>query len=128
MEFSGNIKGKLTEDLLPSFNIDLSVKEGNFQYPDLPTPVKNVSLELKLKNDDGKIDNTVIDLNNIHLELGSDPIDGRLRLTKIETGPIVDTRIKGKIDLENVKNAFELNNVQKLNLKHIKCYWRIKQI
>jgi len=114
MEFSGNINGKLTENSLPAFNIVLNVEEGNFKYPDLPTPVQNVSMDLKVNNSDGKIDNTVINLSNIKLLLGQDPIEGRLKLTKIETGPVVDTKIKGKINLANVKSAFNLNDIQKL--------------
>jgi len=114
MELKGIVQGVMSENKLPSFNLDLVVSDGNFQYPDLPTPVNNVNLSLNVSNKDGIIDNTIVDLSNIHLELGSDPIDGRLVLKNPESGPNVETRIKGKINLANVKNALDLKDIKKL--------------
>jgi ribosomal protein L12E/L44/L45/RPP1/RPP2 len=114
MALAGNIKGKMTEDKFPAFNIDLKVKDGNFQYPDLSTPVNNVNADLQVSNNTGLIDNTVINLKNIHVELGKEPIDGKMIVTNIETGPVVDLKLKGKIDLANLKTALDLKDFNKL--------------
>ena len=114
MELSGSVKGKMTEEKFPAFNIDLKVKEGNFKYPDLPTPVNNVNADLNVSNKTGLIDNTVINLKNIHVELGSEPIDGKLVVTNIETGPNVDLKLIGKINLANLKTALDMKDLIKL--------------
>ncbi|MCB0729482.1 MAG: AsmA family protein [Ignavibacteriae bacterium] len=114
MEVAGLIKGKMTETKLPAFNLDLKVADGNFKYPDLPTPINNVQLNLNVNNPDGVIDHTKIDLSKIHIELDKEPIDGKLVVTNIETGPNIDTKIVGKIDLANIKTALDLKDIEKL--------------
>ncbi len=114
MELAGFVNGTLSENKLPGFNIRLKVTDGNFQYPDLPTPVNNVNIDMIVSNKDGVLDNMVINLSKIHIELGSEPIDGMLHITNPETGPIVETKIKGKIDLANIKSALDLKNINKL--------------
>jgi AsmA-like C-terminal region/AsmA family len=114
MELAGHVKGVYSENRLPSFNIDLKVADGNFKYPDLPTPVNNVILELNVTNKDGIIDHTIVNLSKIHLELGSEPIDGNLYMTNPESGPNIETKLKGKVDLANIKTAFDLKDIEKL--------------
>ncbi len=46
MELSGAVKGIYNDDKLPAFNIALNVKDGNFQYPSLPTPINNVNVNM----------------------------------------------------------------------------------
>lgn len=114
MELSGSVKGKMTDEKFPAFNIELKVKDGNFQYPDLPTPINNVNAYLQVNNKTGLLDNTVINLMNIHVELGKEPIDGKLIVSNIETGPNVDMKLTGKIDLANLKTALDLKDITKL--------------
>ncbi len=114
MELLGSVKGKMTDNKFPAFNIDLKVKDGNFQYPDLPTPVNNVNADLQISNKTGLVDNTVINLKNFHVELGNEPIDGKVLVTNIETGPNVDLKLKGSINLANLKTALDLKNISKL--------------
>lgn len=114
MKLSGMVKGLMTKDKFPTFNLDLKVSDGNFQYPDLPTPVNNVNANLQVSNKTGVLDNTVIDLKNIHVELGSDPIDGKMLLKNIDTGLNVDMKLKGNINLKNLKTALALKEIKKL--------------
>lgn len=114
MDLKGAVLGKMSEENLPSFNILLNVNNGNFQYPDLPTPINNVNLKLEIDNKDGKPDNTIVNLSKIHLELGEEPIDGKLYLTKPNSGPLVETQIQGKIDLSKIKDALNLKDISKL--------------
>ena len=114
MELSGGVKGIYNDDKLPAFNIALNVKDGNFKYPTLPTPINNVNLNMLIENKDGVIDNTIVKMDKIHIELGNEPIDGNFYATKFDSGPIVETQIKGKIDLAKIKNALDLKNISRL--------------
>ncbi len=112
---SGNLKGKSTDDLIPAFNLKINVANADFSYPQLPVPVKNVNVDLTIANNDGIINNTIIDLSKIHFELGKDPFDGRLKVTNIKESPFVDAMMKGVINLDNLKNAIKFENITTLS-------------
>jgi len=115
MDLKGFAKGVLTENRLPSFNVSLKVSDGRFQYPKLPTPVNNVNVDLAISNPGGSKDQTIVDLKSMHLELGNEPFDARLLVKNPETGPIIDTKVKGRINLGNLKNALTLDDVTELD-------------
>lgn len=112
--FKGWVKGKYSATQLPAYMIDLAVKEGFFQYPDLPQPVKNVNLTMKVSNPDGVMDNTIIDISKGHLEMGSDPFDFRLLFKNPGTIKYVDAIVKGNLNLSNVSRFIKLPEGTKL--------------
>lgn len=114
MSLEGNVKGLMAENILPAFNINLGVNNGRFSYPDLPTPINDVNMKLNIKSKGGDVNNTVINLSEIHLALGSEPIDGRFYVTEPVSGPNVDGYVKGKIDLGNVKKALDLKDIYQI--------------
>ena len=114
MELAGNAKGILSENKIPSFNLNLNVSDGKFQYPDLPMPVSNVNMKLSVKNPGGKVDNTIIDLKNLHVELGTDPFDMQMLVKNPVSKPYIEAYMKGIVNLKNIKNALALNDINKL--------------
>jgi uncharacterized protein involved in outer membrane biogenesis len=114
MSINGFIKGEYQEENLPSFSIEVSAQNGMFQYPKLPTAVNNVNLNMSVINPGGSADNTVINVSNFHMELGSDPFDAVLLLRNPVTAPYIETKMKGRIDLGGLKNAIEMEGVNKL--------------
>lgn len=114
MSLEGNVKGLMTENKLPAFNLNLTVNEGRFRYPDLPTPINDVNITLNVNNKGGDANNTVINLSEIHLALGDEPIDGRFYVTEPISGPDVEGYVKGKIDLANVKKAMDLKDIYQI--------------
>ncbi|MGE5401860.1 MAG: AsmA-like C-terminal region-containing protein [Ignavibacteriales bacterium] len=115
MQLRGSVKGIYNKTRIPSFNIKLMVQNGNFQYPKLPVPVKNVNLDLNITNPGGTADNTVIDMKQLHFELGSDPFDARLRLSTPRSNPYVDTKVNGRLNLGQLKNALPMKGVARLD-------------
>jgi len=115
MEFNGKINGVLSDKSLPAFNFELNVNEGAFKYPNLPTPIQNVEMNLKINNNDGIVDNTIVDLSKLHLKLGEEPIEASLYMRNFGTGPDIKTKLKGKLNLGNVKKTLELNEIKKLD-------------
>lgn len=113
--FNGFVKGEYNSAKMPAFNVNLNVEDGFFQYPDLPQPVKNIAIVLKVDNPDGVIDNTVIDISKGHIEFGNDPFDFRLLLKKPETVQDIDASIKGKLNLAQVTEFVKLEGNTKLS-------------
>ncbi len=110
MGLKGEVKGTYSANHLPSFNINLTVDNGKFQYPKLPLPVNNVKVQLDVTNPGGSADNTVVNMKKFHMELGSEPFDASLLVKTPTTAPYVDTKMKGRINLANLRNAIYFEN------------------
>lgn len=113
--FKGFVKGISSKDQLPGYNIDLIVKNGSFQYPDLPKPVKNINLILKAMNPDGKPDNSVIDIPKGHIELDNEPFDFNFTYKNPETIQYIDAGAKGHLDLSQLSKFIKLGAGTKLS-------------
>lgn len=113
--FNGFVKGEYNSVKIPAYNINLNVENGFFQYPDLPQPVKNIAIALKVDNPDGVTDNTVVDISKGHIEFGNDPFDFRLLLKKPVTDQYIDATVKGKLNLAQVTQFVKLSGDTKLS-------------
>ncbi|MGZ5221467.1 MAG: AsmA family protein, partial [Chitinophagaceae bacterium] len=112
--FNGFVKGTYSPRQIPAYDVNLEVKDGFFQYPDLPKPIKNIQLAMHLSNIDGQMDNTVVDISKGHLEMDNEPFDFKLLFKNPETVQYVDASAKGKLDLANVSKFVKLEGNTKL--------------
>jgi hypothetical protein len=113
-KLDGFVKGTYSPKQMPAYDINLEIKDGFFQYPDLPSPVKNIQLALHASNPDGRPDNTVIDIPKGHAEMANEPFDFRLLFRNPETIQYIDAAIKGKLDLANLSKFIKLDQGTKL--------------
>lgn len=112
--FNGFVKGSYSPGHIPAYNLNLDVKDGFFQYPDLPKPVKNINLTAKIDNPDGVTDNTVVDISRGHIEMDNMPFDFRLLLKKPMTDRYIDAAAKGRLDLSQLTQFVKLEGTTKL--------------
>lgn len=113
MDFQGTMKGIYNDSKFPQFDIGLKVNDGMFQYPDLPRPVKNVNVDMQVKNETDNLDNTSISIPTFQLDFGSNPISGKFYLSDLITYTI-DAALNGKLNLEELTSIFPIEG---LNLK-----------
>lgn len=106
--FDGFVKGTYSPTQIPAYSINLGIQDGFFQYPDLPQPVKNINLDLKVNNPDGVTDNTVVNIPKAHIEFGNDPFDFHLLLKKPVTDQYIDAAAKGKLNLASITQFVKL--------------------
>lgn len=106
--FNGMVKGTMAPKQLPAYSINLDVADGFFQYPDLPSPVKNINLALKVDNPDGVTDHTVVDVPKGHIEMENEPFDFRLVVKNPVSDMWVDAAAKGKLDLSKITRMVKL--------------------
>lgn len=111
LQFAGFVKGTYSETQLPAFQVNLNVKEAMFQYPDLPTPVNNINLDMLVDNKDGNIDNTVIDVKKFHMDFGSNPFDARALISKLYPTE-VDANINAKLNLAELSKMFPVEGLE----------------
>ncbi|MEO9144599.1 MAG: AsmA-like C-terminal region-containing protein [Ginsengibacter sp.] len=113
--FNGFVKGEYNSVKMPAYTINLTVENGFFQYPDLPQPVKNIGLAVKVDNPDGITDHTVVNISKGHIEFGNDPFDFTLLLKNPVTDQYIETAIKGKLNLAQVTQFVKLSGGTKLS-------------
>lgn len=105
--FNGFVKGIYNETTMPGFGVDLKVNDGTFQYPDLPQAARNINVDMSVRNADGNVDKTVVDIRKFHLDLGKNPIDGRVLINGLSPMQI-DGNLQAKLDLAEVTKVFPL--------------------
>ena len=111
---NGRVKGEYGDSAFPSFAINTKVDNGAFQYPDLPLPARDIFVDLNLTNPGGSADNTVVKLDRFHLVLGRNPVDATMVLRTPVSDPDVDARVKGRVDLADVRRTLKLEGIDQL--------------
>lgn len=104
LAFNGFVKGTYSDQQMPAFNLGLQVKDAMFQYPDLPTAINNIAMDLLVDNKDGVIDHTVVDLKKLHLDFGANPVDAAFVIHNLK-----DYRMNGSLAAR--LNLAELNKM-----------------
>ena len=111
---NGRVKGEYGDSAFPAFAINAKVSNAAFQYPDLPLPARDIDMDLSLTNPGGSADNTVVRLQRFHLLIGRNPVDATLTLRTPISDPDVDARVKGKVDLADVRRTVKLEGIDQL--------------
>lgn len=111
LSFKGFVKGKFSDNAMPAFNVNLKVADAMFKYPDLPTAVNNINVDLVLDNPDGVIENTIVDLKKLHLDFGSNPVDARALITRIYPTN-VDASVNAKLNLAELGKMFPMEGLE----------------
>ncbi len=110
LQFEGEVKGDMVGDKIPPMDLKLLVKDGAFQYPDLPSSINDVNVDLHFINKDGVIDNSIVDLKKMHAKLGANPIDVQLLIEGF-TNVNLDGNIKASLNLGDLMKAFPIEDL-----------------
>ncbi len=110
-QFSGFVRGMYNDTSMPAFKLEMKVVDGNFQYPDLPAPVSNVQVDMLVDNPDGNIDNTLIDIRQFHLDMGSNPVDAKLTIKNLVNYDMV-ADIQAKLNLAELATMFPMEGLE----------------
>jgi hypothetical protein len=111
--FSGYAKGKMDYDVTvyPEFLLDLNVKDGFFQYPDLPKSVDNVNISTKMASSGGPMDNITVDVSQFHVEMAKNPLDVSLHISHPETDMQISGKVNGTVDFTSIKEIVPLDSM-----------------
>ena len=112
--FNGFVKGAYTPTTLPAYQLNLDIANGSFRYPDLPRPLEDIQLKIKVDNANGVPDNTIIDIPKGHFAIDQEPFDFRLLVKNPITDLFIDGAAKGGLDLSKVSQFVKLDPGTKL--------------
>ncbi len=108
--FAGFVKGTYSDTQMPAFNLTLNVNEAMFKYPELPTAISNINMDLLVDNKTGVLENTVIDLKKLHLDFGTNPVDARLLIENLKDYRM-DANVKASLNLAELTKMFPLEGL-----------------
>lgn len=81
----------------------LDIKNLYYSSPEVPQPVQNGNIHMTIENTGGVADNTAINISSGHIEIGKDPVDFTLQLSKPMSVMDFAGTAKGRFTLDNVK-------------------------
>lgn len=102
-ELQGAIEGAYKKDQYPAFHLQLSIRDGMFQYTQSPSQVNHINLDLVIANPGGILDNTLIHLKKCHAEINQEPLDVTFQVKTPISDPYLSVTAKGNINLLNIK-------------------------
>lgn len=108
LALDGYAKGKLVGETYPAFALNLKVDNASFKYPDLPVGVSAINIDASVKAPGGDLDKTVIDVPKFDFVAGADPFKMKINVRTPISDPNIDASLKGKINLDNVKNFYPM--------------------
>lgn len=111
LQFGGAVKGTYSDTQMPAFNLNALVKDGMFKYPDLPSAVNNINMDLLVDNKDGVIENTLVDLKKLHLEFGSNPVDASMRIENLKDYRMA-AKVVAKLNLAELTKMFPMEGLE----------------
>jgi len=114
LKLDGMVKGLYTETSLPAFNVNLSVGDAMFKYPDLPKSVTGIQISTNISNPGGDADNTVIDISDFKMQLGNDPVEMKMLIKTPVSDPDIDGNISGNFNLAGVSEYYPLEKGEEL--------------
>ncbi len=107
----GYVKGVYNDNEMPAYGINMIVKNARFKYPDLPSSVENINIDLKVDAEQGSGDNMIVNIKKASLTTGGNPfkMNAFVKMTAADTG--MKGNVKGKIDLNSVKDVVPLDDM-----------------
>ncbi|MEJ8757533.1 AsmA-like C-terminal region-containing protein [Pontibacter sp. H259] len=110
LSFDGYFKGRMVDTLMPGFGTELKIINGFFKYPDLPQAARNINVDMRIDNKDGNPNNTTINVRQLHLDLGKNPVDAKMLVEGLEPMKL-DGNVKASIDLTEMTKVFPIEGM-----------------
>ena len=114
-DMNGTVKGILSENSIPTFDISFISKDAMFQYPDLPKSVQNINLNSQIINKTGNVDDTYVNINVLSFTIDQDVFKANASISNLVQNPKIDLKANGVINLENVSKAYPIQLEQQLS-------------
>ncbi|MBC5774591.1 hypothetical protein H8S95_11010 [Pontibacter sp. KCTC 32443] len=110
LSFDGYFKGRMIDTLMPGYGTELKIINGFFKYPDLPQAARNINVDMRIDNKDGNPNNMVVNVRQLHLDLGKNPVDAKVLIEGLEPMK-VDGNIKANIDLTEMTKVYPIEGM-----------------
>ncbi|WP_299124858.1 AsmA-like C-terminal region-containing protein [uncultured Winogradskyella sp.] len=137
---NGIIKGLVSEETIPTLDINMRSDNASFKYPNLPKSVKNININASVKNTTGNVDDTFVDVNQLDFKIDQDVFKSEAHIKNLTGNMLVNANLDGVLNLANITKAYpielenelsgilkgQLNTAFDMNAIETNAYQRIK--
>ena len=110
LQLSGFVKGTMYEKQLPNAEVKLTINNGTFQYAALPKAVTGLELDFLAKVNGTEQDSSILQLNNLALKLGGNPVRLQARVATPLSDPNLWAKAEGHVELGTLGEFFPLGD------------------
>ena len=108
-EFNCLVNGVYSDSMIPGINMNLSVNNGYFIYPDLKEPVDNINIQFNIDFPGGEdMDLLKVNLDNFSLDFLNSSISSKLFATNLLSDPVLKSRLIAEINLSDIAKVIPL--------------------
>ena len=111
----GEFQGIVDEEHIPKFKIDIKSDNASFRYPDLPKTVRNIHLDLVLKNGTGITEDTYVEINKASFMIDEDKFNLTSKITELMGNTKVKAHLDGVLNLANLSKAYPISSDMNLS-------------
>ncbi len=115
LSLEGYIKGIYNENTLPAFQLNASIDNAWFKYPELPGEVKDINMKLRIENAGGDADNTIVDVPKMSMNIMGNPLSLSLYLSHPITDLYLKASLNGKINLGDIQKYYPLQEGEQIS-------------
>ncbi|MEA2043018.1 MAG: AsmA family protein, partial [Bacteroidota bacterium] len=109
---TGYAKGTYNGMNMPAYGVNLLIKDGRFNYPDLPESIENIQVDLAVKAEEGSGDDMTIDINKAHIETAGNPFDAQIHIAMTAADTYLKGELNGKIDFGTLESLVPLEETK----------------
>ncbi|WP_179335627.1 AsmA-like C-terminal region-containing protein [Winogradskyella costae] len=139
---NGIVKGLVSEETIPTLDINLLSENASFKFPQLPKSVKNISIDVSVKNTTGNIDDTFVNIDKLNFQIDEDTFKSEASIKNLTKNMLIAAKLDGTLNLANITKAYpvelenELSGILKANVStsfdmdaiETNAYQRIKNV
>lgn len=111
VSLTGAVKGRLSGESYPAFNLKLKVADGSFKYADLPKSVSAINILAAVENKGGSLDATKVDVSRFGVSFGGQSFVATLQASTPLSDLNFAVTAKGKLDLGAIKDIYPLEDM-----------------
>jgi hypothetical protein len=119
---NGIVKGLVSDETIPTLDINLNSNNASFKYPDLPKSVRNIAIDASVKNTTGNVDDTFVNIDKLNFQIDEDIFKSEIHVKNLTKNQQIDAKLDGVLNLANITKAYpielenELSGILKANI------------
>lgn len=103
------VKGKMDDKNLPGWDVGLQVKNAQIKYAGVPSSINNIVVDAGSAFEGGSdLDKMTLDVNKFHADFVGNVIDANLKMRNPMTDPLIDSKVKAKVNLASIGKVMPL--------------------
>ncbi|WP_047548082.1 AsmA-like C-terminal region-containing protein [Psychroserpens sp. Hel_I_66] len=106
---NGIVRGKISEETIPTLDINITSNNASFKYPDLPKRVSNINIDTSIKNTTGNVDDTFVEIKTLDFKIDNDVFKSSATIRNLTKNMLVNANIDGTLNLANLTQAYPID-------------------